>query len=242
VDQGLTGNAYRPLGGEVGSIDNKMLTLDLGLAKVWQHDSAGVRGRVSVLMTSGPAGGAQTAGTRDTELAESSLVWGHQWNAAIMHELSAGVLVVRSDQDRLIPTAAIAVTWQRPAYTLSVRLAQTADNIVMVGRSYQRRLATLAAGLPINRLETMRFIASATAERASAVDASDASDGLGGSINVLAAQAGLGWQPGDIFSYSLAYTFRDQWASDPGDNSSAAASFRRQTVMLTVSAGYAGLF
>jgi len=71
---------------------------------------------------------------------------------------------------------------------------------------------------------------------------SDASDGLGGSLNVLAAQAGLGWQPGDIFTYSLVYTFRDQWSSDPVDNSSATSSFRRQTVMLNVGGGYAGLF
>lgn len=242
VDQGLIGNAYRPVGDGAGTVDNKMLALNLGVAKGSQHDSAGLRGRVGVLMTSGALPDAQATGTRYTKLAESSLVWEHQWNASISHELSAGVLVVRSDQQRLIPTAALAVNWQSPAYMLSARLAQTADNIVMVGRSYQRRLVSLTLGLPINRLETMRLLASGTAERASVVVPSDASDGLGGSLNVLAAQAGLGWQPGDIFTYSLVYTFRDQWSSDPVDNSSATSSFRRQTVMLNVGAGYAGLF
>ncbi len=45
VDQGLGGSEYRPLGSGSGSTDNKALTLDFGVAKLWQHDSAGVRGR-----------------------------------------------------------------------------------------------------------------------------------------------------------------------------------------------------
>ena len=240
VDQGLTGIAFRPLGSGSGSIDNNALTLDLGVAKLWQHDSAGVRGRLGVMITSGSAAGAQsTTGSRYTELAELSLVWGHQWNAEVAQELSAGVLVVRSDQDRLMPTASATLTWQRPGATLTGRLAQTADYSVMVGSSYQRRMATLAVGLPVNRLETIRLVASANLERDSPVGASAES---GGSINVFSAQAGLGWQPGETFAYSLAYTFRDQFASDTGTSSSALSSFRRQTIMFTVSAGYSGIF
>jgi hypothetical protein len=109
----------------------------------------------------------------------------------------------------------------------------------MVGSAFQRRMATLTVGLPVNRLETMRLAASANVERDSPVGAPA---GSGGSINVFSAQAGLGWQPGDTFAYSLAYTFRDQFASDTGDNPSAFSSFRRQTIMFTVSAGYSGLF
>jgi hypothetical protein len=228
------------LGSGSGSTDNKGLTLDLGVTKLWQRDSTGVRGRLGVMMTSGSAQGAQpTAGSRYTELAESSLVWGHQWNAEVVQELSAGVLVMRSDQARPMLTASAAVTWQRPGCTLSGRLAQTADYGVMVGSAYQRRMATLAVGLPVNRLETMRLVASADVEHDSPLGSSDKS---GGSINVFSGQAGLGWQPGDTFAYSLAYTFRDQFASDTGDNPSAFSSFRRQTIMLTVSAGYTGIF
>ncbi len=112
---------------------------------------------VGVMMTSGSAEGAQPAsGSRYSELAEASLVWGHQWSAEVAQELSAGVLVVRSDQARLMPTASATVSWQRPGATLTGRLAQTADYSVMVGSAYQRRLATLAVGLPVNRLETMQ--------------------------------------------------------------------------------------
>jgi hypothetical protein len=228
------------LGNGSGSIDNKALTLDLALTKLWQHDSTGLRGRVGLMTTAGSAQGAQpTAGSGYTELAESSLAWGHQWNAEVVQELSAGVLVMRSDQARPMLTAAAAVTWQRPGSTFSGRLARTADYNVMVGTSYQRSVATLAVGLPINRLETMRLIASADVEHDSPVGAPN---GSGGSINVFSAQAGMGWQPGDTFAYSLAYTFRDQFASDTGDSPSAFSSFRRQTILFTVSAGYAGVF
>lgn len=240
LDQGLGGSEYHPLGSGSGSTDNKGLTLDFGVAKLWQHDSTGVRGRLGGMMTSGSAQGTQPiAGSGYTELAESSLVWGHQWNAEVAQELSGGVLVVRSDQARLMPTASATLTWQRSGCILTGRLAQTADYSVMVGSALERRLATLAVRLPVNRLETMRLVASATAERDSPVGSPD---GSGGSINVFSAQAGLGWQPGETFAYSLAYTFRDQLASDSGDTSSAFSSFHQQTVMFTVSAGYAGMF
>jgi hypothetical protein len=240
LDQGLTGSEYHLLGSGSGSIDNKGLTLDFGVAKLWQQDSAGLRGRLGVMKTSGFAAGIQpTTGAGYTELAESSLVWGHQWNAEVAQELSAGVLVTRSDQARAMPTASAALTWQRPGGMVSGRLAQTADYSVMVGSALQRRVATLAVGLPVNRVETMRLIGSADLERDSQVGAPA---GSSGSINVFSAQAGLGWQPGDTFAYSLAYTFRDQWASVAGDTPSVFSSFRRQTVMFAVSAGYAGIF
>jgi hypothetical protein len=239
LDQGLVGAAYRPLGSGAGSIDNKVLALDLGVAKQWQHDSMELRGRSGIMMASGSAAATQdTAGVRYTELAEVSLAWGHQWSAEVAQELSAGVIVVRSDQAHFSPTASASMTWQRPGFMLSGRVAQTADASVTVGRSYQRRLASLMLGLPVNRLETMRLMASASIERATPIGASD---GVGGSINVFGAQAGLGWQPGDTFAYSLAYTFRDQWASDTGDTASTPLTFRRQTLMLTISASFAGI-
>jgi hypothetical protein len=210
--------------------------MDFGVARLWQHDTMGVRGRLGVMKTSGVQA---TAGSGYTEMADSSLVWGHQWNAEVAQELSAGVLIMRNDQASLMPTASASVTWQRPGSTLTGRLAQTAQSSVMVGTSYQRRVATLAVVLPVNRLETMRLVASANLERDTPVGASA---GSSGSINVFNAQAGLGWQPGDTFSYSLAYTFRDQFAADAGGNPSAFSSFRQQTIMFTVSAGYAGIF
>jgi hypothetical protein len=85
----------------------------------------------------------------------------------------------------------------------------------------------------------MRLIGSADIERDSQVGAPAVS---GGSINVFSAQAGLGWQPGDTFAYSLAYTFRDQVASGTADSPSTFQSFHRHTIMFTVSAGYAGIF
>jgi hypothetical protein len=192
------------------------------------------------MMASGSATGTQdSAGVRYTELAEASIVWGHQWNAEVAQELLAGVIMVRSDQSRFSPTASASMTWQRPGLMLSGRLAQTADASVMVGSSYQRRLASLMLGLPVNRLETARLMASASIERATPIGASD---GVGGSINVFGAQAGFGWQPGDTFAYSLAYTFRDQWASATGDTPSTPLAFRRQTLMLTISASYGGIF
>ncbi len=240
VDQGLGGSAYRPLGGGSGSIDNEALTLDIGLAKLWQHDSAGVRGRLGTMMTSGSADQAQpSAGSDYTELAESSLVWEHQWNAAVAHELSAGMIVVRSDQVHPVPTASATVTWRRPGYTLTGRLAQTADYSVMIGSALQRRMASLATALPVNRFETMRLIASACVEHDSLVAATD---GLGGSIDVFDALAGLGWQPGDTFAYSLAYSFRDQWATETGGTISAFSAFHRQSIMATVAAAYGGIF
>jgi len=240
VDQGLSGNEYRPLGSGSGSIDNKALTLDFGVARLWQQDSAGLRGRLGVMMTSGSAAGGQpTAESRYTEMAESLLVWGHQWGAGVAHDLSAGVTVIRSEKARPMLAASAGVSWQHPGFVLSGRLAQTADYGIMAGAAYQRSAATLAVGLPVNRFETMRLMASATIEHDSQIGASNES---GGSINVFNAQAGLGWQPGDTFAYSLAYTFRDQWASGAGDNPSAVTSFRRQTIMFTVSAGYGGIF
>lgn len=240
LDQGLMGSAYRPLSSGSGSIDNKVFALDLGLAKQWQRDTAGLRGRASIMMASGSAsGGTEGSETiRYTELAEASLVWGHQWGAEIAQEIIGGAVVVRADQARVSPIAAAGLTWQRPGFMLAGRVAQTSDASVTVGASYQRRLASLTLGVPVNRLETVRLMALASYERATPTGTSDT---VGGAINVFAAQAGLGWQPGDTFAYGLAYTFRDQWAADSGDASSSPLAFRRQTLMLTISASYGGI-
>jgi hypothetical protein len=228
---------YRPLNSETASASNKGLTLDAALANSWQLDDAGVRGRFDVMDASGgaPTGVPATA-SGVSEFARFDLTWRHRWSAEFSHDLAGGVFLILADNRRPLPALSASVLWERTGRQIGLRAEQSATSNIYVGTIYVQSLVGLRVSLPLGWYDLLLLSAGADMEHDSS---SGATNGLTGSANVFSARLGLHWVPGDMFSYGLDYTFRDQRASaaDPG-GTSMFATFRRHLVVFTVEMRY----
>jgi hypothetical protein len=241
IDQALEGRMYRPIGSAQGLAANKSLTLDAAINHLWQRDSGGLRGRLSAITTdSSTQAGQTTTGSPDSEFAQLESTWRHEWTAELTHELAAGVLVLRRDGVRAFPAESAAIMWRRLGREIGLHAEQSAGSNIYVGTVYQRSFASVRIALPLDRYELLRFLASGDLEHDST---SAVPNGAAGTANVFAVHAGLQWMPGNMFSYGLDYTFRDQRASSADSSGvSAFASFRRQMVVFSVEAQYPSRF
>ena len=241
IDQTLEGGMYRPLGSAPGLVANKSLTLGAAINHLWQRDSGGLRGRLGALTTgSNTQAGQPPTASPDSQFAQLESTWRHEWTAELSHELSAGVLFLRTDGTHALPAESAAITWRRVGREVGLRAEQSAGSNIYVGTAYQRSLVSVNIGLPLDRYELLRFAAAADLEHDSA---SAAANAVGGTANVFAMHIGLHWMPGNMFTYGLDYTFRDQRASAAASaGPSTFASFRRQLVVFTVEAQYPSRF
>ena len=237
VDQALEGRMYHPLGNVPGLAANKSLTLDTEINRLWQRDSGGLRGRFGAIATeSSSQTGQPITGSPNSELAQLESTWRHEWTAELTHELTAGVLFLRRDGVRAFPAESAAVMWRRVGREIGLRAEQSAGSNIYVGTVYQRSLVSVRIGLPLDRYELLRLIASADLEHDST---SAGPSEPGGTANVFSMRFGLHWMPGNMFTYGLDYTFRDQHASAADSGGvQTFSSFRRQLVVLTVEAQY----
>jgi hypothetical protein len=236
VDQALGGNWFRRLGDALGSSGNESAALSVGVNHAWTSDSAGLRSRVGVI-TSGAAStqSAQPARTNATsEYGELGLSWRRDWRPDLFHTVSAGAFVLRTDKSTVLPGGSVSLLWHRTGYEIELRAGRTAESNIYIGTVYERDSVGLRVGMPIDRLDQLRVLASADVERDTIVGSST---GVGGSADVVFAGLAIHWQPGDMFVFGLDYTFRDQFAASYSGNSTLA-SFRRQTAMVSVGVQY----
>lgn len=241
IAQSLDGGMYRPIGSAPGLAANKSLILNAAINHLWQRDSGGLRGRLGAITTDiNTQAGPTTPGSPDSQFAQLESTWRHEWTAEVTHELSAGVLFLRRDGVRALPAESAAILWRRGGSDIGLRGEQSAGSNIYVGTVYQRSLVSLTIGLPLDRYELLRFLATADLEHDSA---SAVANGAGGTANIFATHIGVHWMPGNMFTYGLDYTFHDQRASAEGSvGASTFASFRRQLVVFTVEAQYPSRF
>jgi len=245
VDQDLDGSLYRPLGSQSGTIENKSATLHADLNHTWARDWAGLRTRLGAVTSSGSSAqaGQATPVNFSGEFAELTLSWQHDWTPDFRHVVAAGAVVLWTDSAHLSPAGLASLLWHRTGYEIELRATSSADANVLLGAALKRDLVGLRGTLPIDRLELLRVNVAADLEHDST---EGAPAGTGGSANVLYVHGGIQWRPGDMFVFSLDYSFRDQRASANAANSSANGTagaspfftFRRQAVMLTVGMQY----
>jgi hypothetical protein len=238
LGESLQGRLFRPVHRDVAVAENKGLTVEAQLSYVWTQDTAGLRGRAGEVWA-GSTGNATTSNP-NSQFAEGSVGWTHQWTEEWSHDVAAGVVALRvGDTDaRLAPSASAGVLWRRLGNVIELRAGQGAESNVYVGTAYDRRFVGLRVGVPINRLETLRFLVDGNAEH----DWTTMPDGSEASANVYAGRIGLSWQLSGSFSAALDYSIRDQHASSTGSAPSTFASIRRQMAMLTVEARYPSQF
>lgn len=233
LDQMLQGSLYRPIGDNPGSAPSESLTHNLGLARLWQRDQAGLRTRVGVIWIG------QTAllPAREDEFAEALLAWRHDLTPAWASDLAAGASLLRISGIYVGPTPAgsAALSYRNRGRELDLRAARTVESNVYVGAAIERDLVSLGAGLPIGRWQALRLTALADLEHDSITGAQG---GPTASANILFLQAGARYQPGGMFMGHLDYSFRDQLASGTASGTSTFAAFRRQTVMFTIEMYY----
>jgi hypothetical protein len=237
IGQSLEGNLYRPLGsGYAGVTGNKSAAFAAEVAHTWQHDWVGLGGRLGAVVASG---GTQTTDTTPvpdhSEFAQAELTWRHDWTPEVTHRLSAGASVLRAYDVRVLPAAAASVTWRGTRHNLELRAARTTDSNIYLGAAYERSLVGLTLGFPLDRYDLLQLFLNGDLERDSMVAASG---GPTGTVDVLFLRSGLHWRPGDLFTFSLEYWFRDQQGSTPNSGPSAFSSLRRQMAMLTCEIQY----
>jgi hypothetical protein len=237
LHQGLAGRFYRPLNSETASSSNKGLTLDAALANSWQRDDAGVRCRFDVMDAGGGAAtGASATASGVSEFARFDLTWSHRWSAELSHALAGGGFLILGDSRRPLPALSASVLWASTGRQIGLRAEYAATSNVYVGTIYVQSLVGLRVSLPLGSYDLLVLGAGADVEQDSS---SDAANGPTGSANVISARLGLHWAPGDMFSYGLDYTFRDQRASDVGPGATSMfATIHRHLVVFTVEMRY----
>ena len=239
LDQMLDGRLYRPIGSNPGLAQNESLTNALGIARLWLRDQAALRTNVGVIESGEAApAGLQPIPGHQSELAEVLLSWRHDWTTTWTSELAAGALLLHVPGSYTGPTPAgsATLTYRNTGQELELRAARTVSPNVYVGSALERDLVSVRAGLPIGRWQALHLDGMADLEHDSGVGS------LGGptsSANVFFLQAAARYQqPGNMFMYSLQYTFRDQLSSSAAAGTSLFSAFRQQMVMFTVEVHY----
>jgi hypothetical protein len=240
LGQSLQGRLYRPISDDPGSTTNKSLTFDAQVTRQWQQDSAGLRGNLGAISSSGnaitdPQTGEVVTASRSSEFGEGTLIWKHDWTPDLTHEATAGVFVLRADRTRVLPAGSAGVLWRSFGQNAELRAGRSADSNIYVGVAFERTYASLRLGLTLNQRQTLRLLAEANLEH----DTTVGSTGVEGSANVFLGRVGLRWETGGTFAFGLEYLLRDQRADAvaPGATS-PFTSLRRQTAMFTIEASY----
>jgi hypothetical protein len=233
LNQALNARLYRPIGDTTsGTRENKTADFDLGVTRAWQRDAAGVQTLVGVISASAASSDPTASTSLTSEYGQAELTWRHDWTPELSHNLAGGLFFIRTDKVSVLPAGSASIAWRSMGREAELRAARSATTSTYSGVVYVRDIASLRIALPIDRWERLRFASSGSLEHASS---SGTSSGLTGSTNIVSVSATLIWKPGDMFSYALDYSFRDQKASA---DSSGFASYRRQTVLFTVEMGY----
>jgi hypothetical protein len=249
LGQGLDGHWYRPTG-TGDSSENKGVTLSANIHRLWMRDAVGLQTQLGAITsrvsrTSAETGLPETV-TINSELAELSLSWQRDWSVDFRHTMSAGAVVLQMNGSRLLPAGSASLLWHRTGTEIALDASTGASTNIYVGAAYQRSRVGLRGVFPVDRLETLRVLASADLEHDQTVGAPA---GTGAAANLALVRFAIHWQPGDMFTFGLEYVFRDQRASatDAGNSSSSPdtttgsplfSSYRRQLALLTVGMQY----
>jgi hypothetical protein len=117
---------------------------------------------------------------------------------------------------------------------------RTAQSNVFIGQVYVQNLIGLQCSLPLDRRELLRASAEASVERDSF---ESTTSGATSTSTVMMGRLALAWRPGEIFTFGLYYTIRDQRVGDQNVSAGETSpimlsSYRQQTAMLSVAMQY----
>ena len=238
LDQMLEGRFFLPIGQNLEIAQSESLTHALAITRVWQRDEAGLRTRLGAIKTDQAtlAGGSLVPG-REGEFAEALLSWRHDLTPSWTSDLAAGgfVLHLAGSDAVLTEAGSAALSYRHTGQELDLRAARSVEPNVYLGTAIERDLVMLSVGFPMGRWEALRLNAIADFEHDSSIGVPG---GATPTANILVVTAGASYQPANMFSCRLEYTFRDQLASSAAPGTSPFPSFRRQMVMFTIEVHY----
>ncbi len=240
VSQALGADGFVPLEDRPGLQRGAAATTTLGLSRQWARDSAGVQAQAGytwsqdVGATPGQPPAASSSGK--SLFAQLTALWRRALNVFWSSEVGAGVLVVlpRGGGDAAFgPAGRAALAYTRAGLQAGLEYSHTAQPNVFLGDSLVVDAIALRASHAFGPWERFVLSASGGFQRGRTVTAM-----MPASVDVWYAVAAASVRPSPTgpLELSLQYQYRDQRGDQSATPGSTTASFRRNMVILTLSA------